>query len=129
MPSKLLGKGWPEVTLSVATGEPIPDPDGALDDDGNLVLVPQTVDLVVQLEATTNGQIRDQVGADANTLALEGRCLDPVRFPDGVKPGATASLAIEGTVGTLTILPWYAGQHTKVVDKLGQRFAAKWVAA
>lgn len=129
MESALRGIGFPEATLSIPTDSVVPDPGGAVDDDGNPILVPVTTQLVVRLRATSNGQIREQVGVDANTLALEGRCLSPVRLPPGVKPGATAALEVEGQWGVLTLLPWLESQHEAVVDALGQKFAAQWVAS
>lgn len=100
-----------------------------MDDDGNPVLVPETASLIVRLKATSNGQIREQVGVDASTLALEGTCLHPVRLPPDVKPGAQAALTIEGMAGVLTILPWIESQHETVVDAIGQKFAASWTAS
>lgn len=73
---------------------------------GSGVLLP----VQARLEATADPQIREAVGADTASVVLFGRwgpAGQPQDRPEGVRWGSTASLALQGQPGTLTVkLAW-----------------------
>ncbi|GAA5513642.1 hypothetical protein Dcar01_02386 [Deinococcus carri] len=85
--------------------------------------------LPARLEATTDPQARDAVGADTATVVLFGRwgkAGEPQPWPDGVRWGSTCPLTLQGQPGTLTVrLAWPDADPVQSLIH-GEPFLATW---
>lgn len=87
------------------------------------------VSAVARLLPTDDPRTIARVGADTTTAVLIGRWGElgaPARWPDGVKPGASSPLAVDGRPGTLTLAFSWPEPHGPSALVYGERFLATW---
>lgn len=111
--------------LSFVTG------DGALVEDPDTGLVrpepgSNTATILATLQAAGDVDIRAQLGADAQEVALIGRCVEPMQLPEGVRDGMTSSLTYQGTPGAFELRIAAPDLIPAVERALGERMTGVW---
>lgn len=105
--------------------------DGELqeDENGNPVRVGTSSEtLICTLRATSDPRVLQMLGADALSVGLRGRCVEPMKLPEGLKPGATSPLTVNGTAGTFTLGPTWPSMLPEISDALGDQIIGSWQA-
>jgi hypothetical protein len=74
------------------------------------------------LKATSNPAIAQQVGVDAESVAVRGRLLEPVSFPANVQSGAEFTLTQDGREKRLVLTIPPPSPLAEVSEILGQQF-------
>lgn len=93
---------------------------------GQQVPATSAVTVVAKLRATNDPALREQAGADAESVALIGRLQDPTAMPAGIVPGMTASLTVDGRPGVFTLARGWPASIPAVEAALGARIVGRW---
>lgn len=94
---------------------------------GNKVATSEEVSVHLFLRGDGRAQDQQAAGTD-NTIRVTGRCIDPMRLPDGVLPGAIAQCTISTStaslVGELALNPSVPGAYG-VEEIIGQKIVGE----
>jgi len=84
------------------------------------------VELRCTLKATSDPRVLALVGADALTVGLRGRCVEPMQMPSSLRAGMTCPLEVNGVKGVFTLGPNWPGSIQEVTDALGSIIIGAW---
>lgn len=87
-----------------------------------------TIKLRCTLKASSDPRIVSLAGADGTVAALSGRCVDPMSLPNGLRPGLTSPLIINGVTGVFTLGPTFPSAVAEVEEAIGQKIVGTWKA-
>lgn len=100
----------------------------AQDSNGNTVRVKAMLPTVLQctLKASSDPRILALVGSDGRTVALSGRCVDPMAIPPGLVAGTQSPLVVDGVAGTFTLGPTWPSAVPEVAEAIGEKIVGTW---
>lgn len=99
------------------------------DSAGNFAFINEPRILRVFLRSSSPGTarlIRDQYGADDKSVAITGRCIEPVEIPAELLTGDLVSVTIDNRPGALRIVRAVPSPLEIITELLGQRFDGIW---
>ena len=85
-------------------------------------------EIVVQctLRSSSDPRVLSMVGADGLSVALSGRCVEPMALPEGLRIGSTASLIVNGIKGTFKLGPTWPSMVPEIQEAVGDRIIGAW---
>jgi hypothetical protein len=103
------------------------------DANGNPVIQTGPGEAAIRLVATLNPTAKPRVvamlGADAQKILFEGRCVDPMQIPENLLPGAKAELVIGGVKGIFVLGPVLKSSLIAVQEAIGQGIIGTWASS